>query len=149
MNNDLRFPIPEDPKRLFGYFVRGKRQALKIPIRQLAVSLGISASYLRDIELGNRQAPKSRLAEMARTLRISDHEMTGFYILAVVSRGKKSDDFKICLWPQPLASEYIHITKETLSDNDTWKGLIDRNDLTSTDHKLHREYLLRSFVTND
>lgn len=149
MNSDLRFPIPEDPKRLFGYFVRGKRQALKIPIRELAVSLGISASYLRDIELGNRQAPKSRLTEMARTLRIPDHEMAGFYVLAMVSRGKKSDDFKICLGPQPLASEYIHITQETSSDNDTWKGLIDQNDLICTDHKFHREYSLRSFVTND
>lgn len=79
--NNIDFPSICASRKLFGNFVRSKRQSQQISAKQLSSTLGISASYLRDIELGNRRVPKHRLQQIVRALRIPDDELSNTMIL--------------------------------------------------------------------
>ena len=45
-------------KKNFGTFIREKRIAKGIKQREMAIKIGVSASYLNDIEKEKRTAPK-------------------------------------------------------------------------------------------
>ena len=43
--------------RTFGKFVRERREAMKISVRKMSYLLGITPTYLSDIERGKRTSP--------------------------------------------------------------------------------------------
>jgi transcriptional regulator with XRE-family HTH domain len=72
----------------FGQFVRNRRQSLGISLRNLAVELQMTPSYLSDIENNKRAAPSPRgehLDAMMDELQITD--TNEWYDLVGASRG--------------------------------------------------------------
>lgn len=55
----------------FGRFIRGKRQELKLSLKDVAESLGVTVAYLSDIELGRRKPFKQpELEKLADVLNV-------------------------------------------------------------------------------
>ena len=52
----------------FGSFMRVKREEQGMSLRSLARKLEVTATYISDIEIGNRPAPRSRLQDISDIL---------------------------------------------------------------------------------
>ena len=73
---------PTQNKYTFGKFVRLRREELGITLRKMAKKLEITASYLSDVENGERYAPIKILNQMKKELMISPCEEEIFNDLA-------------------------------------------------------------------
>lgn len=77
----------------FGEYIKAKRMEKSISLRQLASKIGISPSYMSDIEKGRRYAPdKEKLAQLQKILFINEDEIQKFYDLAGLSRNEVPQD---------------------------------------------------------
>ena len=82
----------------FGKYVRMRREKLGLSCRQLAKKLGMTPSYLSDIENGIRKAPtrslkgRDYMAGFIKYLQIRECDVVFFYELALASR-----DFDPCI----------------------------------------------------
>lgn len=124
MTTELRLSLAEDPKKKFGAYIHERRLALQLPMRRLAEMVGLSPSYLRDIELGNRQAPKNQLSELALALEIPEDELSLFYDLAGASRGYQYEDINPYLEQQELARVALRMARDAGLDNEAWQRII-------------------------
>ena len=124
MTTELRLSLAEDPKKKFGAYIHERRLALQLPMRRLAEMVGLSPSYLRDIELGNRQAPKNQLSKLAQALEIPEDELSLFYDLAGASRGYQYEDINPYLEQQELARVALRMTRDAGLDNEAWQRII-------------------------
>ena len=75
----------------FGRFVRERRELLGKSVRGFARELGITSVYLRDIENGNRYAPKAKLEELFRLLEVEEEQREAFMDAASLTRGEFED----------------------------------------------------------
>jgi len=116
--------LPGDPKKEFGAYIRERRQVLNMTIRQLAEAIGLSPSYVRDIELGNRQAPKKQLDQLAQVLQIPEDDMFTFYDLAGASRGHQYEDLNPYLEQSELARAALRLARDKKLDDEAWKRII-------------------------
>lgn len=83
----IRLPagVKRAPPSLFGSELRRIREAAGIPLSQFARSLGVSAAYLSDVELGNRQPfDAERIGQVARLLDVNASDLK---VLAAETRG--------------------------------------------------------------
>lgn len=74
----------------FGTFIRERRKKKKIPQKDVAAYLGVSAAYLVDVEM-NRRLPfrsDSKLEKLTEILKLSEEEKNTMYDL--VGRGRAS-----------------------------------------------------------
>ena len=70
-------------ERTFGKFLREKRLDKKFVLRKFAKDVGISPSFLSEIENEERSAPSDKvLKEIVRLLELSPNETEMFYDLA-------------------------------------------------------------------
>ena len=77
----------------FGEYVKEKRMEKGISLRQLASKIGISPSYMSDIEKGRRYAPdKEKLEQLQKLLFVNEDEIQKFYDLAGLSRNEVPQD---------------------------------------------------------
>jgi len=87
----------------FGSFIREQRIKLEIGQRELAVKIGIAASYLNDIEKNKRQAPKQIIIKkLSKVLKINLEDLND---LAGISKGNVAPDI----------GEYIEDNPEIIS----------------------------------
>ena len=87
----------------FGSFIRAQRIKLEIGQRELAVKIGIAASYLNDIEKNKRQAPKQIIIKkLSKVLKINLEDLND---LAGISKGNVAPDI----------GEYIEDNPEIIS----------------------------------
>ena len=75
----------------FGQYVKLKRKQNNIGLRDLADIIGISPSYLCDIENGNRCAPLNHLSNLIKVLKLDRCETVEFLDLAYSTRGNFLD----------------------------------------------------------
>lgn len=78
---------------IFGDFIKNKRIEKGISLREMASKIGISPSYMSDIEKGRRYAPdKDKLSEIQKVLFSKEEEIQLLYDLAGESRNEVSPD---------------------------------------------------------
>ena len=86
----------EENKRLnrysFGFFVKQRREELKITLTFMAQNLNVTSGYLRDIEKGCRHAPLKLLKQMMVILEITEEEKWDFVDLAYQTREEPTPD---------------------------------------------------------
>lgn len=98
----------------FGEYIKQLREDKGIGLRELANLLGITASYLTDIEKGRRYAPhKERLDEMIKILNIQDTEK--FYDLAGETREGIPVDVMEIIKDNPELISYIRNYKKEVN----------------------------------
>jgi len=79
----MRWPSPErpDPKRVnpaareIGQFMRDRREALGLSVRDMARALGVSEPYIYLLETGRKELHYGMALQMTRFLRISDERL--------------------------------------------------------------------------
>ena len=76
----------ERNKSTFGDFIKKKRKEKGITLRCLASKMGISLTYLHDVETSRRIPPIRHLYEMAQNLCTSEEEKYQLYDLAAAAR---------------------------------------------------------------
>ncbi|MCL5291685.1 MAG: helix-turn-helix domain-containing protein [Actinobacteria bacterium] len=77
----------------FGDYVERKRKQKGMSLRELAKEVGISASYLSDIEKGRRYAPdKKKLDHIAALIDIEGEELDKLYDLAGETKDNVAPD---------------------------------------------------------
>lgn len=77
----------------FGEFIKRTRNEKDISLRELARKIGISASYLNEIEHGSKRPPKSAVINnIAAALQFRYDDKCRLYDLAAAERGEVSAD---------------------------------------------------------
>ena len=111
-------------KNTFGDFVRSRRVELGYSVRALAANIGITATYLSDIENGARPAPLKLLGSFARELQVSPSEYEAFLELVNLSH-QNWPDITEFLTKRPNARKFLKLaSKQNLSD-DVFAKLIE------------------------
>lgn len=64
-----------DTAKTLGHFLKEKRSAAGLTLRELAEKIGVTAPFLSDIELGRRYPSDGTLADLAKTLRVPINEL--------------------------------------------------------------------------
>ena len=94
----------------FGSFIREQRIKLEIGQRELAVKIGIAASYLNDIEKNKRQAPKQIIIKkLSKVLKINLEDLND---LAGISKGNVAPDIGEYIEDNPEIISLIRSIKE-------------------------------------
>ena len=103
-------------KSTFGSFIREQRIKLEIGQRELAVKIGIAASYLNDIEKNKRKAPKQIIIKkISKDLKINLEDLND---LAGISKGNVAPDIGEYIENNPEIISLIRSIKENqLNEN--------------------------------
>ena len=97
-------------KLKFGSFIREQRIKLEIGQRELAVKIGIAASYLNDIEKNKRKAPKQIIIKkLSKILKINLEDLND---LAGISKGNVAPDIGEYIEDNPEIISLIRSIKE-------------------------------------
>lgn len=75
-----------------GEFIRSKRKERKLTLKQLAQEIGLSHTYLSQIELGDRKASPDVLRQLSEALNVSYSEL-----MEVAGYTKESDKIEIMM----------------------------------------------------
>jgi len=94
----------------FGNYIKDKRLESKWSLRSLAGKIGITATYLNDIETGNRPAPpEDKLMQIAKTFNIDldKKELYMYFDLAAKTRNTIPIDVEKFLMVNPMFIDFI------------------------------------------
>ena len=112
-------------EQTFGLYVRARREAMGESVRSFAKQLGCSASYLSDIEKGNRNAPpKNYLDKLFELLKLPEEERQDFEDLASATRGFLYADINPYLGQEPLARVALRLAMEKNVSSEYWEAFI-------------------------
>ena len=122
----------------FSEYLRKKRIEKNITLRKMAKELGISVSYLSDIESGHKMAPNSKedkyknlIENIITYLELNDVDRDYLVMLAdkdLVNHGHVSKDITSYMGETPLASVALRKAKETNLTNEDWEKIIRKMD---------------------
>lgn len=99
----------------FGEFLQRKRTEKQITLRKMAEMIGITASYLTDIEKDRRNPPEMEKLELiSRILMLNDEDKTTMYDLA----GKKRNSVAPDLPDYIMEHDYVSAALRTARDLD-------------------------------
>lgn len=102
----------------FGEYVKEKRMEKGISLRQLASKIGISPSYMSDIEKGRRYAPdKEKLEQLQKLLFVNEDEIQKFYDLAGLSRNEVPQDLPDYIINNDKIKVLLRKTKDSKEDD--------------------------------
>ena len=99
----------------FGWFVRQRREAKEISLRQMAKGIGVSPAYLSQVERGQSAPPtEDKVKAIAEILDLDADEL-----LAVA--GKVSSDLTKIIRDQPRDTAFLIRGTQGLSDDERAK----------------------------
>lgn len=102
----------------FGEYIKLKRMEKGISLRQLASKIGISPSYMSDIEKGRRYAPdKEKLDQIQKVLFVNEDEIQKLYDLAGLSRNEVPQDLPDYIINNDEIKVLLRKTKESKGDD--------------------------------
>ena len=119
----------------FKEYLAEKRLQKRIPVRVFARLVGISPSYLCDLESGHRSFPsdpskaKELFDKMIAVLELSNEEAAQFKLLAdqsTLENGKLSGDIREYLLHNPQAQLALRKAKEKGISDEIWAALIKK-----------------------
>ena len=117
----------------FGEFLNEKRVGKRITVRNFAAMVGISPSFLCDLESGARAFPaRSKkspdlLEKMASALSLSDAEAKEFKDLAeesMLSGNRVSAEISEYLQKVPEAQQALRLAKEKSVSKEEWEEFV-------------------------
>lgn len=122
----------------FSEYLREKRMEKNITLRKMAKDLGISVSYLSDIESGHKMAPNSKedkyknlIEDITVYLELNNSDKEKLVMLAdrdLVEHGHISNDITSYMGVTPLASVALRKAKETNLTDADWERIIRNMD---------------------
>ena len=102
----------------FGEYIKSKRLEKGISLRELASKVGISPSYMSDIEKGRRNAPnKEKVDKIAEALFYSEEEINELYDLAGESKNSIASDLSSYVMESNDVKYFLRTTKNKNDDN--------------------------------
>lgn len=120
----------------FGDYILQKRREKEISLRTMAKDLGISVSYLSDLEQGNKMPPNSSfdkykdlIYKIMNYLELDDNDKQLCLEYAdgdLVKKGHVSNDITNYMEQTPLASVALRKAKELNCSDDVWKEIIEK-----------------------
>lgn len=112
--------------KTFGKVIKEIREDRGESIRGLSAKLGITPTYLNDIEKGNRCAPKNYLEKLYEELQIPEEQKEGFFDLAAVSRGFLYDDINPYLGQSTAARSALRVARDLNVSDNVWYSFIEQ-----------------------
>ena len=100
---------PATTSRVFGNFIKHKREEMGFSCRGFAIELGISAVYLSDIENNHRPAPQKLLKKLMLKLGVQEDEKEAFYDLANLTRETVEPEIIQYLIANPEARKSLRV----------------------------------------
>ena len=102
----------------FGEYIKSKRLEKGISLRELASKVGISPSYMSDIEKGRRNAPnKEKVDKIAEVLFYSEEEINELYDLAGESKNSIASDLSSYVMESNDVKYFLRTTKNKKDNN--------------------------------
>lgn len=102
----------------FGEYIKNKRLEKEISLRELASKIGISASYMSDIEKGRRNAPnKEKVDKIAEVLFYSEDEIEKLHDLAGISKNSISTDLSSYVMESDDVRYFLRTSKNKSDNN--------------------------------
>lgn len=102
----------------FGEYIKNKRLEKGISLRELASKIGISASYMSDIEKGRRNAPnKEKVDKIAEVLFYSEDEIEKLHDLAGISKNSISTDLSSYVMESDDVRYFLRTSKNKSDNN--------------------------------
>lgn len=121
-SNDIAIKF-DSGKLNFGIYLRKIREEKKISIRQLARAIGITPTYLSDIEKGNNKPPnKQLLEEIVNELQIKNYDQltNTLFDLAAKERNDVPEDIKEYIMNNEKLLSIIRIVKNKPNEQQVW-----------------------------
>ena len=117
----------------FGEYLEEKRKERKIPLRTFAKNIGISPSFLCDLESGYRAFPSEAkfdglMEQIIKQLALSDDEAEILRNLAdesMFSKGRVPSEIIQYLQNVPAAQMALRKAKESNTSDETWKNIVE------------------------
>lgn len=114
------------PRENLGSFISNKRKEMGLSLRKLALNIGISVTYLSDIESGRKaNISKDILENIIRSLMLNDQEKEKLFTLV----GKKNNsipmDVEEFVKEHPEIIAYLREAKR--GEHDRWLKRIENN----------------------
>lgn len=111
----------------FGEYIKKKRVEKKISLREFAMRIEITPSYMSDIENGRRNAPdKIKIDAMAQELGIYGENIEYLYDLASESRNEAPVDLKNMLKESENSRIFLRTAKKLDFNEEDFKNLIEK-----------------------
>lgn len=123
MNNKASGPNSEIT---FGDFIKGRREEKQMSLRKCAAELNMNATYLFDIEKGNRPAPEKKLDDFIRVLGIPESDLNEFYDLAGISRQNNFPDIAEYIGNSELARVALRTARDVNLTDSRWQEIINQ-----------------------
>ena len=115
----------------FGNNVRQRREYLGISVREMAKRVGMSTSYLSEIERGTRPAPSGvnseidYMSKLADELHLTASQKIAYDIMAKVSHMDKNREIDNYFLSNPNALKTLIYAIEENWTDEQWKDLYD------------------------
>lgn len=112
----------------FGEFVRSRRLAIGLALRELASRLDISPVYMSNLETGRKPAPTAALLErLAVELRLNKTDKELLLDLAAKSKEQSiSADLPDYIMERDIVRAALRTAKEVDATDAEWQAFIDR-----------------------
>jgi len=108
----------------FGAFIKQRREALGYTVRGLAAMLGMTHTYLNDIEHGNKPAPVNFYDAFIAELKISGESLTIFHDLAAQSKNAVSPDIAGYINKSDIARVALRRARDLDIPDEKWQAFI-------------------------
>lgn len=110
----------------FGEYIMNKRKDMKMTLRGFAKKLGVSPSYVSDIENGNREPNGSELLDsLVRALELDEIEAEKMYDLAAAQRNEIAQDVSRYVNENNMAKVALRTARSYGATDEDWKRFID------------------------
>ena len=111
---------------VFGDYISNKRQEKGFTLRGLAKKLGLSASYISDIEKGNREPnEKTLLDSLVKVLELNSEEAEKLYDMAAEQKNELAQDVSEYVNENSLAKVALRTAKTQCATDEDWKKFIE------------------------
>lgn len=117
---------PPNNKYVFGKFIRQSREDSGKSLRTFAKELGITASYLSDVENGKRYAPFKLLPKLMQTFGIDEIEKQDFMDMAYLTKGKGFPDIIDYLRKHPTAIKAVRAARDKNLSGEEFLTIVDK-----------------------
>lgn len=127
----------------FGEYINNKRLEKGMSLRELAGKIGISPSYLSDIEKGRRNAPNNeKIEKISEILFSSKDEIEKLHDLAGISKNNISTDLCSYVMENNDVRYFLRTSKDKRSD-----GLLE--DINYLLNNADAQHILRALRENN
>ena len=111
----------------FGDYISKKRQELCMTLRGFAKDLGVSPSYISDIEKGNREPNEKKLLDsLVRVLKLNQEEAEKLYDMAAAQKNELAQDVSEYVNENDFAKVALRTAKEVNATEEDWKEFIEK-----------------------